>query len=61
MGSLSWPAYGFIGALVLLTVVSFTLTSTGMLLPKSSTTDSVSLRDVSARRTHYVSHYAFGK
>ena len=59
--SVSWPTYLFIGVLALLMLTSCTLTTTGMLLPKSDEGSSVSLRDVSSRRTHFMTHYAFGK
>ena len=59
--SISWPAYLFVGVLALLMIVSFTLTTTGMLLPKSDEASSVSLRDVASRRSHFITHYAFVK
>lgn len=59
--SVSWPTYLFIGVLVSLMLGSCTLTTTGMLLPKTDEASSVSLRDVSSRRTHFMTHYALGK
>jgi len=58
---MSWQTNTFIGVLTVLVLGTAVLSYTGILLPSSDAASSVSLRNVQARRTHFVRHYAFGK
>lgn len=58
---LPFIAFGFIGFLSAITVLTFTLSSTGMLLNGPNSKDQISLRDVSNRRSHFFNHYWAGK
>jgi hypothetical protein len=58
---MSWQTNAFIGALAFLVLLACILSFSGLMLPSTSEAGALSLRNVQARRTHFVRHYAFGK
>lgn len=58
---MTWRTYTFIGALAVLVAGAFYLSYSGAMLPGPDRASQLSLRNVQARRTHFMRYYAFGK
>lgn len=58
---MNWKTNTFIGVLAMLVAGTFYLSYSGAMLPGPDRTNPVSLRNVEARRTHFMRYYAFGK
>lgn len=56
-----WPTYIYVGALAALIAGSMVLSYSGTSLPGPDESNSVSLRDVKSRRSHFLMYYALGK
>ena len=58
---MSWQTGAFIGVLSACILGTSILSFSGWMLPATDETGAISLRNVEARRTHFVRHYALGK
>lgn len=58
---MNWKTFTFIGIMAAIVFGSFYLSYSGATLPGPDKSGEMSLRDVSNRRTHFMTYFAFGK
>lgn len=58
---MGWKSLAYIAALILLLLGAFYATYSGAMLPGPEEKGSLSLRNVQARRTHFMHYHSFGK
>lgn len=58
---MSWQTGGFIGVLAAMVLGTSFLSYSGAMLPASNKAGALSLKNVEARRTHFMRSFALGK
>lgn len=58
---MNWKTWMFTGLMGTLVLGAFYLSYSGAALPRPDEKSGLSMRDVQARRTHFMRYYAFGK
>lgn len=58
---MSWQTASYIGVVLSFVIGTSLFSYRGMVLPTANEKGALSMRDVEARRTHFMRHYALGK